>query len=390
VHYGCSLDHSGFGAYMSTDQRHGVRCCSIDGDTCTTDWNCKSETQLTFQQAKDHCANQGKRICTQSELESDMCCGTGGNCDRHTVWSSTSSGLNIGEFCALELDTCECNGEVRYGTDGKFSDPKRVRGSVECSSDVLDDPIWWKVKSCYCVEIEEPECGANGNNFGKEYLQTVAGSSCECADACEEDPKCKAWTYIPVGTFPKIMNGNDCSFREYFGKTIDNCKGKCRSGKIQGGGCPSTCNTCKSGAIDLVGGTCHAWCSKHGYCGDSDVHQSGGTDCSGCAPITSCPSTCNTCKSGAIDLVDGTCHAWCSKYGYCGDSDTHQSGGTDCSGCAAITTAEWAMSSLSQFTNMELPNTVTYAFAAVGFLSVLYVGAKHGSKAFSQGDYVDV
>jgi len=45
-------------------------------------------------------------------------------------------------------------------------------------------------------------------------------------------------------------------------------------------------------------------------------------------------------------------------------------------------------SSLSQTT--KLPDIITYIFAAVGFLSVLYVGAKHGSKAFSGGDYAEV
>jgi len=45
-------------------------------------------------------------------------------------------------------------------------------------------------------------------------------------------------------------------------------------------------------------------------------------------------------------------------------------------------------SSLSQTT--KLPDIITYIFAAVGFLSVLYVGAKHGSKAFSRSDYAEV
>jgi len=46
--------------------------------------------------------------------------------------------------------------------------------------------------------------------------------------------------------------------------------------------------------------------------------------------------------------------------------------------------------SLSKTTNVNLPVFVTYLLAAVGFLSVLYVGAKYGSKAFSEGDYAEV
>ena len=37
------------------------------------------------------------------------------------------------------------------------------------------------------------------------------------------------------------------------------------------------------------------------------------------------------CKAGAMALGnDGKCHAWCSKHGYCGSSHKHISGGKDC------------------------------------------------------------
>jgi len=55
-----------------------------------------------------------------------------------------------------------------------------------------------------------------------------------------------------------------------------------------------------------------------------------------------------------------------------------------------ISSKTLAESSLLQTTNTILPDIVTYGFAAIGFLSVLYVGAKYGSKAFSQGDYAEV
>jgi len=47
-----------------------------------------------------------------------------------------------------------------------------------------------------------------------------------------------------------------------------------------------------------------------------------------------------------------------------------------------------AESSLSQTTH--LPDFVTYVFAAIGFLSMLYVGVKRGSKAFYRSDYAEV
>jgi len=49
-----------------------------------------------------------------------------------------------------------------------------------------------------------------------------------------------------------------------------------------------------------------------------------------------------------------------------------------------------AESLLSKTTNINLPDFVTYVLAAFGFLSVLYVGVKYGSKAFSKGDYAEV
>ena len=48
-----------------------------------------------------------------------------------------------------------------------------------------------------------------------------------------------------------------------------------------------------------------------------------------------CPSSCK-CKSGQ-HVVDksGNCNYWCSKYGYCGETEAHKNG-VDCRGCAGI------------------------------------------------------
>ena len=54
-----------------------------------------------------------------------------------------------------------------------------------------------------------------------------------------------------------------------------------------------------------------------------------------------CPSSCK-CKSGQVDngghAVDkrGNCNYWCSKYGYCGETEDHKNDGVDCRGCAGI------------------------------------------------------
>jgi len=53
-----------------------------------------------------------------------------------------------------------------------------------------------------------------------------------------------------------------------------------------------------------------------------------------------------------------------------------------------FTSSALAESSVSQAA--KLPAIVTYVFAAIGFLSLLHVGAKHASKALSRGDYAEV
>jgi len=45
-------------------------------------------------------------------------------------------------------------------------------------------------------------------------------------------------------------------------------------------------------------------------------------------------------------------------------------------------------SSISEIT--KVPDVIIYVFAAIGVLSILHLGAKYGSKAFSQGDYVEL
>ena len=77
----------------------GVRCCSIDGKTiihagkerfCTTLGSCNRNNGVTFFEAREQCTLEGYRLCTKAELMKDECCGTGGNCDSHLVWTSTT------------------------------------------------------------------------------------------------------------------------------------------------------------------------------------------------------------------------------------------------------------------------------------------------------------
>ena len=99
---GCHIDQDGIqddivGAFRSSVELFGVRCCSNDGSTCSTSWDCSAGTQLTFEQAETYCANEGNRLCTRAEMETDICCG--GSCDSYGVWTSTSY---TGKRCAIQ------------------------------------------------------------------------------------------------------------------------------------------------------------------------------------------------------------------------------------------------------------------------------------------------
>merc|ERR1711981_971533 len=57
---------------------------------CTTLGSCNGRNGVTFFEAVKQCTEKGYRLCTKTELMSDECCGTGGNCDSHLVWTSTT------------------------------------------------------------------------------------------------------------------------------------------------------------------------------------------------------------------------------------------------------------------------------------------------------------
>merc|ERR1711953_84404 len=114
---GCGTNNFG-GAFAPNDERHGVRCCSNGGSTCKTTFNCRSGNKLTFQEAEDYCANEGLRVCTKAEIDSRVCCGSGGGCDHFRVWTSTESQISPSSWFELLRPGVECNnnrGEFRMG-----------------------------------------------------------------------------------------------------------------------------------------------------------------------------------------------------------------------------------------------------------------------------------
>ena len=97
-------DYTGFYQVKSSDAF--VRCCSDDGTYCETISNCiDSDDLMSYRDAKVACGNNGMRLCTKDELLTDICCGTGGSCDNHLIWTST--------YECVESD--DCNEENQRG-----------------------------------------------------------------------------------------------------------------------------------------------------------------------------------------------------------------------------------------------------------------------------------
>jgi len=78
------------GFYQSQALDAYVRCCSDDATSCTTVSDCqKTVDVVNYDDAVAECTSIGMRLCTKDELLTEVCCGTGGQCDSHAVWTST-------------------------------------------------------------------------------------------------------------------------------------------------------------------------------------------------------------------------------------------------------------------------------------------------------------
>ena len=98
VDHGCpTISQSIDGSFRPKSYLAGVRCCQADGKRCLTPNSC-SENLTSYDEAISKCeeyntnnvtSNDTMRLCTKTELLSTICCGTGGNCDKYEVWTST-------------------------------------------------------------------------------------------------------------------------------------------------------------------------------------------------------------------------------------------------------------------------------------------------------------
>ena len=100
VSFGCPEKHRDEDMYqVPIDSKHGVACCSINGDKCSSENKNSATNEIcqnaTFAEAKQICKNKEEkgrlRLCFPEELNS--CCN--GGCeqtfDDQTVWVETSA-----------------------------------------------------------------------------------------------------------------------------------------------------------------------------------------------------------------------------------------------------------------------------------------------------------
>ena len=83
------------GQYIPPTTKAGVMCCKEQfGSGCVSEGNCNVNAK-TLQGAIFTCFIHGLRLCTRSELLSNICCGLNVHCDKVPVWSSTEEGGNV-------------------------------------------------------------------------------------------------------------------------------------------------------------------------------------------------------------------------------------------------------------------------------------------------------
>ena len=67
--------------YVKYDSKYSVRCCSINGTSCSSK-PCKR--LKTYEEAEKICNTRGERLCQENEM--NLCCKTGCVMDPNYVW----------------------------------------------------------------------------------------------------------------------------------------------------------------------------------------------------------------------------------------------------------------------------------------------------------------
>ena len=79
----------------------------MDGSTCATPGSCETAANdrivVSYADATSQCSAIGNRLCTKDELNTGVCCETGGQCDHALVWTSTPESGTYRHFILQSL-----------------------------------------------------------------------------------------------------------------------------------------------------------------------------------------------------------------------------------------------------------------------------------------------
>lgn len=156
-----------------------VRCCSIAGDSCTSEWpnadgsilggagteadGCFSDQ--TYAQAEAICSARGQRLCTKVEMDSGVCSGTGCGHDDDLVWTSTEAPT----WERTELAQCFVSSASAVHEGDRTDNPVFNAGGYygkttieECKALCLDgrtDPFG---RPCVAIEFSQTSIDSDG------------------------------------------------------------------------------------------------------------------------------------------------------------------------------------------------------------------------------------
>jgi len=145
------------GEFISKSLQAGVRCCSMDGSQCATPGKCNTKKDdpitVTYDEADVQCgafnATTPWRLCTKDELLTDICCGTGGLCDNHAVWTSTYKADN-GYTCSEGM---YCTSHYGSKIRGEYETEVADKCTQDSSCVAYDYGSTWKTGNL-CNRIE--------------------------------------------------------------------------------------------------------------------------------------------------------------------------------------------------------------------------------------------
>jgi len=151
-------------------------CCVFASSLlCPGDYGCENQqlqrtNQLLRQAIRSLNSGRALQGCrSDSDCPSSMQCYRAGTADSECInkrMVGSKAAFGFGQYghymqdwssqddgevkCANEGGQCSCNGLVRYGAAGGFSEWRTVSGSIACNNGVFGDPLPYTFKACYC------------------------------------------------------------------------------------------------------------------------------------------------------------------------------------------------------------------------------------------------